>query len=134
MKEKFKNVVKKIWKLVVIFVIVCMAYVAGVTTKSRFGNERSFFDRNRKEIMEKVKLELEDDGIDLRNLKVISDGKCIVCTADEEGATDGTTRYRVEIFENKGIVYKIYDVEFDSSKWATYLGDEYSDISDMRKE
>lgn len=133
MKEKIKKIVKKFWRLVLLFVIVCMSYVAGVTTRAKLNNE-SFFYRNRKEIIEKVRKELEDDGIDFKNLKIVSDGKGIVCTADEEGASDGMTRMRVEIFENKGIVYKIYDVEFDSSKWATYLGDEYSDLSDMRKE
>lgn len=134
MKEKFKNVVKKFWKVFMIFVIVCMAYVAGVITRSKFGNnERSFFDRNRKEIMEKLKEELGDET-NMKNVKVSSEGNIILVTADMDEDTSSWNKAKFEIFEGKVIAYQIAEIELDSTKWCTYLGDEYTELRDLQKE
>lgn len=134
MKEKFKNVVKRFWKLVVIFVIVCMAYIAGVTTRSKFYNDnKSFFDRNKKEIMEKLKEELGDET-NMKNVKISSEGNMVLVTADLDEDTSGWNKAKFEIFEGKVIAYQIAEIELDSTKWCTYLGDEYTGLEDLKKE
>ncbi len=131
MKEKVMKVVKKFWKLVVIFVIVCMAYVAGITTRTKVNTTKgSFFDRNKTEIMERVLKELEDGDVG-QNVKVVSDGKGFKITADVDDYD--TSRVMIEIYEDKAIAYRIYDVELDSSKWVNYLGDDLMEIIDLKK-